>query len=297
MNGKLLTALGLSLLTASEAEASVQVRAWIDGRSRIILDDDTATWQHYDYAAPGRLGCDVGLEIQPTYLGGVAWFPDWPDASTCENRDCGGCLSSTFVGLRESMPNHDYFPSVHVFAGRGAVAVVEYPNVDNGYRVVIEFDDNPWSGADWYELDVETLGSGCVANKYCMSMVNSSGQAATISAAGTLSVTNNDTRLIVHGAVPGQPGLFVYGPAPAGIPFANGYLCVNPFYPGLIRVPQTVLVDAQGSVDRWLDLQSLPPAGTIEGRSTWYFQLWFRDPAAGGARSNLSDGLQLTFCN
>jgi hypothetical protein len=45
----------------------------------------------------------------------------------------------------------------------------------------------------------------------------------------------------------------------------------------------------------------LPPihdlaAGQITAGSTWNFQFWFRDPVAGGASFNLSDGLEVTFC-
>jgi hypothetical protein len=45
-----------------------------------------------------------------------------------------------------------------------------------------------------------------------------------------------------------------------------------------------------------LDNTSPPSAATqITAGSTWNFQAWFRDPAAGGAFFNLSDGLNLTF--
>ena len=37
------------------------------------------------------------------------------------------------------------------------------------------------------------------------------------------------------------------------------------------------------------------PATQITAGSTWNFQNWFRDPAAGGAFFNLSDGLEITF--
>ena len=40
-----------------------------------------------------------------------------------------------------------------------------------------------------------------------------------------------------------------------------------------------------------------PPTmfGTIVAGSTWNFQAWYRDPAAGGAFYNLSDGLEVSF--
>ena len=36
-------------------------------------------------------------------------------------------------------------------------------------------------------------------------------------------------------------------------------------------------------------------ATQITAGSTWNFSAWFRDPAAGGAFFNLSDGLEVTF--
>jgi hypothetical protein len=40
-----------------------------------------------------------------------------------------------------------------------------------------------------------------------------------------------------------------------------------------------------------------PPAlsGQITAGSTWHFQAWFRDPGAGGAFFDLSNGLTITF--
>ena len=38
------------------------------------------------------------------------------------------------------------------------------------------------------------------------------------------------------------------------------------------------------------------PTSQITPGSTWYFQFWYRDSAAGGAAFNLSNGLSATFC-
>jgi hypothetical protein len=52
-----------------------------------------------------------------------------------------------------------------------------------------------------------------------------------------------------------------------------------------------------GNAVRSVDLASAPVLGVITPGSTAYFQCWYRDPAAGGAAFNLSDGLSVTFCN
>ena len=38
------------------------------------------------------------------------------------------------------------------------------------------------------------------------------------------------------------------------------------------------------------------PASDITADSTWNFQFWYRDPAAGSPNFNLSDGLEVIFC-
>ena len=43
-------------------------------------------------------------------------------------------------------------------------------------------------------------------------------------------------------------------------------------------------------------MNAAPNASTqITAGSTWLFQAWFRDPAAGGAAFNLSDARQIEF--
>jgi hypothetical protein len=50
-----------------------------------------------------------------------------------------------------------------------------------------------------------------------------------------------------------------------------------------------------GFAQRTLDFTS-SPASDITAGSTWSFQFFYRDVAAGGAGFNLSNGLSATFC-
>jgi hypothetical protein len=288
--------MSLTLATVLQAAPQGQAhtfRAWIDGRSRLTLDDATARWDHFDFAAPGRLECNIGAMIEPTTIDGFDWFPVWPDVPDCENRDCG-CGSDSYLGLQPPIPDAELFVSLIVIAARGPVTLVEVPQAANGYRVVIEFDDNALGGADWYEIALE-LGD-CGQQKHCTSSPNSTGQPALISASGSLSVTAGDTVLDVVGAPPGNIGQFFYGQDPFQLPFANGTLCVSPFAPGLFRLAPAVAVSPTGEAHYLLDFPALPLEGQILGGSSWSFQFWFRDPAAGGAGANLSDAVRVTFC-
>ena len=86
-------------------------------------------------------------------------------------------------------------------------------------------------------------------------------------------------------------------PAPVATPGFDGYgkpLDDAHVWPKIAYKPP-VTADGFGDVARPLDL-TLPPAdagpGMIQAGDTWNFQFWYRDPAAGGAGFNLSDGLE-----
>lgn len=130
---------------------------------------------------------------------------------------------------------------------------------------------------------------------YCSSTPNSSGQAATISWAGSSSLLVNDLSLLASGCPPQRMGLFYSGPVALAQPFGNGVRCVG----GTVVRLAPLLTDAQGSAAQALDLASVAlgvsPTGAQPG-SLLYFQFWFRDPTAGGAGFDLSDGLAVTLC-
>jgi hypothetical protein len=89
--------------------------------------------------------------------------------------------------------------------------------------------------------------------------------------------------------------MFFYGRDRFSIPMGDGTLCICPHSPGLFRLFPAVLTNANGFAQRPLDFTSLPPLGQILPGSTWNFQFWFRDWAAGGSGSNLSDAIAVTF--
>lgn len=72
--GALVVVIGMTLgVGTAEAVAPtgglIRVQAWVDGRSQLVLQGDTARWHHFDYAAPGRLG----FANAPTTIDGVDW--------------------------------------------------------------------------------------------------------------------------------------------------------------------------------------------------------------------------------
>jgi len=149
---------------------------------------------------------------------------------------------------------------------------------------------DPLGGAYLFDLSCHFTDS------YCTSTVNSSGEAATIDWSGSTSVLANDFTLVAQDCPATTPGLFIYGAHFGQQPFGDGYLCLGPGSPGILRLNPVTSTDSGGTALRLLDFPNLPPSGAIEAGSTWYFQYWFRDPWAGNAGFNLTDGLEVSFC-
>jgi hypothetical protein len=153
------------------------------------------------------------------------------------------------------------------------------------------------------DAEIDTSGSslpdtdpaaGGTANNYCQATLNSQGNAALMNYGGSLDLAQNTFGLSVTGQIihPNGFGMFTFGQTPYNVPFANGYLCISPFGPGIQRMPVQALTQPTlilAMEDAQTQFSQLTPA------SQWYFQFWYRDPNAGGANFNLSDGLHVVF--
>jgi hypothetical protein len=65
-----------------------------------------------------------------------------------------------------------------------------------------------------------------------------------------------------------------------------------------VRILPALKLDDQGEGAVKLDFAgSFNGAGWLTVGSTWYFRAGYRDPQGGGAGSNLSDALRVTFCD
>ena len=102
----------------------------------------------------------------------------------------------------------------------------------------------------------------------------------------------NDTVLYARPVPNDKFGIFFFGAGQIEVPFGNGYLCVNAGDENIWRLPATV--SASETLSHTIDFGS-PVGSQITAGSTWHFQAWFRDPDAGGALFNLSDGLTIPF--
>jgi hypothetical protein len=129
---------------------------------------------------------------------------------------------------------------------------------------------------------------------FCSSGPNSANPSgASITFIGSTNVSINDFTIMAAGLPPDNTGLFFYGQNQiASVPFGNGSRCIgNPFF----RLAATT-ANFFGDIETTLDMNSLPSGGQITYGQTWNFQCWYRDPAAGGANYNSSNGLSVFFC-
>ena len=152
-------------------------------------------------------------------------------------------------------------------------------------RVVANGQYGPQSG--WIAIvDIARF-----AENYCVGAPNSTGAGARISAAGTASVGANDLKLFATDMPADKTARFYYGAGTARTPFGNGYQCVGGT---LYRLPSFGTNEAGAG---WIAVNygALPAGGQITPGSTWRFQCVYRDPAAGGANANTTDGLRIVF--
>jgi hypothetical protein len=141
---------------ASDADAAppqpfhLRVAALIDGESHLIIHGTTLHWQHFDFAAPGRWN----FVKDPIGLNGADWYPDWPDVPDSENRDCGGCMSSS-TELPIGVPRAPATATWTEVQTRRAQGIVQQPSAANDYELIVLISDKGVTGAAEYIVDID----------------------------------------------------------------------------------------------------------------------------------------------
>ena len=164
----------------------------------------------------------------------------------------------------------------------------------SGDTAIVGALNNDDNGADSGSAYLFSYCSSHVVN-YCIASPNSaSPSGAPISSIGTPSLSLNNMALRADSLPPNQFGVFFCGPLKQDPPalFGNGFRCVGTL--GLARLNPPVSTGS-GSAKRVLDMTATP-LSNVQAGDTYHFQLWYRDPAAGGANYNLTDALEITFC-
>jgi hypothetical protein len=130
------------------ATYQLEVTAWIDGYSQLIIQGNTVQWHNISWTVPGW---ESPLSDQPTTLKtadmDVQWHPKWLGYT-------GNQWSDQFTGLNQAMAAIDQTVSFS-WSGRQNAFISQQPSAGNNYTLIVDFDDNAPGGAFWYTA---TLG-------------------------------------------------------------------------------------------------------------------------------------------
>ncbi|MEZ6003545.1 MAG: PQQ-dependent sugar dehydrogenase [Planctomycetota bacterium] len=151
---------------------------------------------------------------------------------------------------------------------------------------------------DFLDQEVFRLVPECSTEEFCPQPPGSAGQALTLRASGTPSLSTASLRLHVGNLVPGQVGQILYSAFPTTTPFGSGVLCIDVTAEHW-RLPN-FSANAAGRWHQAIDA-SQPPfdagPGQLFAGTAWYFQTWARDGGAPpGLESVFSNALVVTFC-
>jgi hypothetical protein len=184
-----------------------------------------------------------------------------------------------------------------LLGGAGSYRVVQ-PNAGASGADTLVFRVTTPSGtsADATVTIVWSAPATCPAPvNYCAANPNSTGLPASMGWGGSTRIGANDFRISAYDLPATTFGVFFYGDAAVQQPFGDGFRCVGSPVVRLGVQPTSVF----GDVERAIDFTQPPfaaGAGALTAGATKRFQFWYRNPAAGGAGFNLTDGLAVTFC-
>ena len=175
--------------------------------------------------------------------------------------------------------------------GSGAVPDRLQPvEIASGDRIVLV---QRWPGsAGVARVQLADFGAPCALANYCTSQPNSTGQAASLVAQGSASREVNDLAFTASSLPPTAVALLYSGtnPIDPGTPFGDGSKCVG----GTI-VRHAIRQALAGAIFVAQDVNA-PEYATVRPGDTRYYQVLYRDPAAGGAGFNTTDAVAVTFC-
>lgn len=132
---------------------------------------------------------------------------------------------------------------------------------------------------------------------YCTAELNSTGQAATIYATGSVIANDNNFAVTAVSLPTNQFGYFITSQSQGFIPLppgSQGNICLGPPFIRFVSLVQNS--GATGAISTSLDLSffPLPYGAAVVGGQTWNFQAWYRDNN-GGSTSNFTDGVSVMF--
>jgi len=128
-----------SWLDSRKQVLGVRIRAWIDGRSKLVLTRNSARWFHYAGMPPGL----AGGKNEPTFLESFAWKPRWAK----KERTYGGETPSAPLRLKWPYPGDDAEVSLEVEKSCGNARLL-----DEGKGKIVILFQNTQSRPGWFQV-------------------------------------------------------------------------------------------------------------------------------------------------
>lgn len=132
----------------------------------------------------------------------------------------------------------------------------------------------------------------CEIAPECPTTPNSAGAGAFMQVLGSSSIAQNNFILTTSGCPPNVRAVYLTSASAHSAPFGNGTLCLGS---PIQRVGSTV-TSTSGIAARVVSLTSPLGGEFVQPGTIRRFQCWFRDLAAGGAGTDLSDSIRVRFC-
>ena len=131
----------------------IDIQAYIDGRSLLLLKGNQLLWHHLEHAAPGHWNGANLPTIVSTKLDGVdvakelQWKPNWPKA---QDRDVTNETYSDALPLRvPAMALASTLVTLQTVTDREGLRLA-VPTGANADTLTLDFDDNGSDAAAWY---------------------------------------------------------------------------------------------------------------------------------------------------
>jgi hypothetical protein len=141
----------------------------------------------------------------------------------------------------------------------------------------------------------EPIGGGGLGTSYCQSNLNSRGLMATLTVAGSATVSDNDLTFTVDDAALNQFGYLLMSVNQGNVNNFGGSMGVLCLGSPMIRFSSNVLnTGGAGTVDFSPNLNNLPQGTVFAPGDTWNLQFWYRDVVL-NPTSNTTDGISITF--
>ena len=154
------------------------------------------------------------------------------------------------------------------------------------------FGNGQWNDAELnhtFTTVHHRVGERHIGTTYCTSNPNSTGVTSSLSAAGSLAVSNNDLTLTAADLPPSSFGFFLASQTQGSVANpggSEGILCLGGAIGRFVGPGEIKNSGANGDFSLALDLTALPsPTGFVVAfpGETWNFQAWHRDSVGGNA--------------